>query len=692
MYLRGIPGRLDGVLLSKPSQRIAVNERPYIAIVERAQRGDPSAFAELVIGFQDLAVGAAFAWLGELELARDATQEAFLEAHLHLGELRDAAAFPAWLRRLVVKHCDRVTRRPRVPLAQFDLALDIPALGSDPITEIAARERAQWLRLAVEGLPAGERVVVALHYFAEVPGPALAEFLELPLSTVKKRLRRARARLRREGDRLMQNTIDAMRPSRTGEFAEEVAFFLALRQRDLAQVAQMLGRTPSLVNAQQQWDSRLVHEGVLPFASRATAVLTAIERDDLDMLRLLLHAGADLNGACGCVTGESPVWAAAVLNRVEHVRELLRRGAEPNVVAASGNTPLHVAAMRGHRDVAVSLLACGARIDALDTAGRTPADWAASNGYSELAVLIQSGTAGSADRASAPQGAADSPVLFSGIKALDLFVPIPRGGVVRFPFMAGVGMMVLLGELCRRVTSRDDGYALWAGFAQRPFDVRDWEAEMAELGISSRVQHRLVDFAADPQQRRDAFAASIDIAEAMRDSGHEVLVVLLCDTGHESDIEANLHRLGSAGAGSITTIVVTPFPERAGAVLSELAPPYKAQVVLDRRRARKRLFPSIDPLASLSELLDGERLGARHLDVASRARQAIASYMAIDPDFDRVDGAPDEVPADVARARRLLRYLRQPFHVAEPFTGHPGQWVSHAQLLDDVEAILGDCG
>ena len=73
-------------------------------------------------------------------------------------------------------------------------------------------------------------------------------------------------------------------------------------------------------------------------------MLTAIERNDIEMLKLLLDAGADVNGICGCVTAEAPVWAAALLNRVDHLRELLKRGANPNVVAASGNTPLHVAA------------------------------------------------------------------------------------------------------------------------------------------------------------------------------------------------------------------------------------------------------------------------------------------------------------------------------------------------------------
>ena len=104
-----------------------MTERAYIAVVERAQSGDLAAFAELVVAFQDLAVGTAFGWLREIELARDATQEAFLDAHLHLRELREPAAFPAWLRTLVVKHCDRVTRRPRAALTPLESAFDVPA-------------------------------------------------------------------------------------------------------------------------------------------------------------------------------------------------------------------------------------------------------------------------------------------------------------------------------------------------------------------------------------------------------------------------------------------------------------------------------------------------------------------------------------------------------------------------------------
>ncbi len=674
-------------------------QRDYTALVERAQRGEAAAFSELVIAFQDLAVGAAFGWLGEIEIARDVSQEAFLEAHLNLHQLREPAAFPGWLRRLVIKHCDRATRRRRMRWVPLDQALDITAATRDIVESLADVERAQWLRLAVEGLPAAERIVVALHYFADVSGPELSQFLELPLTTIKRRLRRARARLRDEGDRLMQDTVDKFRPSKTHQFSDTVAFFIALRAGDRSAVERMLKRSPELVHAQQEWDPSLVYDGVLPFASRATALITAIERDDLAMQTLLLDAGADVDGVCGCVTGESPLWAAAVMNRVAHLRELLARGANPNVVAAAGNTPLHVAAMRGLRDMAAQLLARGARSDVLDAHGRTPTDWSELNGHTELAAMLAT-RAPAIDRKNASSNGEhfgndpSAGVLWSGIKALDLFVPLRRGGLVRFPFKAGVGMVVLLGELSKRVTLRGGARALWTGFTQRPFDLRDWQAEMAELGIADRVEHSLVSFEATAAQRRDVFAAGLARADAMRDACGEVLVVLLCESGFEADVEASLVRLSSdGGPGRITTIVVTPFPERAEDIWREISPPYAAQIVLDRRRAKQRLFPSIDPSASLSDALTAQFVGSRHVEVAARAAALLGDYAQIDPMFDlfRERSRASEDPqteTDVARARKLLDYLTQPFLVAEPFSGHPGEWVGQAELLDGVEAIL----
>jgi F0F1-type ATP synthase beta subunit len=100
------------------------------------------------------------------------------------------------------------------------------------------------------------------------------------------------------------------------------------------------------------------------------------------------------------------------------------------------------------------------------------------------------------------------------------------------------------------------------------------------------------------------------------------------------------------------------------------------------------LFPSIDPLASLSDSLTDEFVGRRHVEIAQRAKQAFDAYARLDPNFDLFGSDRKEAGEGVVRAHRLLGYFRQPFLVAEPFSGHPGVSVGQTELLDAVEAIL----
>jgi hypothetical protein len=212
---------------------------------------------------------------------------------------------------------------------------------------------------------------------------------------------------------------------------------------------------------------------------------------------------------------------------------LLERGADPDRPAAGGTTPLQVAAMRGNAGVAEMLLARGADPQVCDRYGLTAADWARRNGHSALARrLLPGGAAGPEEQQPDTPGVSSlEQVLFTGIKAVDLFCPIPRGGLVRVPFMAGVGMLVLIGELCERMVRMPGGAALWTGFAQRPFDVADWRADMAELGILERVEFRMADLDASARQRREAFQQGMTRACRLRAQGGHVLLVLLSDEG-----------------------------------------------------------------------------------------------------------------------------------------------------------------
>ena len=167
----------------------------YESLVQAAQSGDLAAFDELVVRFQDAAREWAFQTLGDTHLAEDAAQEAFLVAYRQFDQLRDARAFPSWLKRIVISQCHRITRRA-APITPLDDEAAVHEEGRDPATEAESRELEASLRKAVEGLPAGERAVTELFYIVGYSQQEIAEQLQLPLTTVKKRLQYARERLK----------------------------------------------------------------------------------------------------------------------------------------------------------------------------------------------------------------------------------------------------------------------------------------------------------------------------------------------------------------------------------------------------------------------------------------------------------------------------------------------------------------
>jgi len=242
----------------------------YTESVERAKSGDANAFGDVVCEFQDMAFSVAYSWLGEPEAAKDVAQDAFLDAFKHLHQLRDADAFPGWLKRIVIKHCDRATRRKSFPWE--------PALAdqADPINEAADAETRRQVRAIVEALPPKERIAIALQYFADLTGPEIAALMELPLSTIKKRLRTARARLREFGEiPMIENKLSA--PS---NLSDAVMLFIGIRQRDYESIKRLLRKTPSLANATQSWDPQLAKKGILPLPNSATALIVAVELND----------------------------------------------------------------------------------------------------------------------------------------------------------------------------------------------------------------------------------------------------------------------------------------------------------------------------------------------------------------------------------------------------------------------------
>lgn len=190
--------------------------------VIRARAGDKDAFDWLVRHFRGRAVAYAYSILGGIEAAHDAAQEAFVEAYLTLPTLRQPAAFPALLRTLVFKHCDRRTRQKRLDTLPLQAAEQIYSPEPGPAEVAERREREEEIARAVQSLPEGQRAVVAFFYLGGRSHRDIAEFLGLPATTVKSRLYQARRRLKEKLFMLndnLQNDAFVARVSRSIEEA-----------------------------------------------------------------------------------------------------------------------------------------------------------------------------------------------------------------------------------------------------------------------------------------------------------------------------------------------------------------------------------------------------------------------------------------------------------------------------------------
>ena len=180
------------------------------------------AFCELVRIFQDMAYACAYAALGDFYLAEDAAQEAFISAWQKLGQLRQPEAFPGWFRRVVLTECNRLVRGKHLRTTLLDDGARLPSTHADPQRAIERDELTKAVFAAVKKLPQNERMVVVLFYVREYSQSDISAFLEVPLTTVAKRLYSARIRLRGMLMGGFKNDLTTHRPSRDESFAESV--------------------------------------------------------------------------------------------------------------------------------------------------------------------------------------------------------------------------------------------------------------------------------------------------------------------------------------------------------------------------------------------------------------------------------------------------------------------------------------
>lgn len=357
------------------------------ALVIAAQAGDGAAFDRIVGCFQAMAYASAYAMVGNVQLAEEITQEAFVEAYLNLGKLREPAAFPGWFRRIVFKQGDRSIRGKHVVTMPLETAFDMPQDELNPEVVVEGRERNEIVRRAVEALPEHERMVVVLFYSSGYALKEIAAFLEVPVTTVKKRLHDGRRRLKDELQETMRYALHEQQAVFADSFPAIVRLLIAARRGDVEGVKLLLDRKPMLVNtkAERNKQSSDAH-----LAGGYTALHEAAGNGHKAVVELLLDYGANVNARASYEL--TPLHTATSHNSKEVVALLLVHGANVNAAYSNGHTALHWAAMKGYGEIVQLLLEYGAAVNARSYFGRTPLHWAALKGYGEVVeVLLENG-------------------------------------------------------------------------------------------------------------------------------------------------------------------------------------------------------------------------------------------------------------------------------------------------------------
>ena len=291
-----------------------------IALIQRAQAGDREAFGAIVLRFQDMAVGYAYALLGDFHLAEDAAQEAFIQAFRDLPTLHEPRAFAAWFRRIVFKHCDRLTRRKQKPIISLDAVRNVVCVDVEP-AELAERaELRAEVNVAIAGLPEQTRAVTLLFYISDYSQREIAAFLDVPLTTVKKRLQAARRQLQQRMLAMVQDNLHEQAPSRNERFAQRVtAAVAAVHTGDVAALKTLLQQEPALATARSP-DGRNLLSHLTDWPGHRPS--------SVEIAQLLIGAGADINArTIDSAVGETPLQWAVSANDVAVAEALIDAGA-----------------------------------------------------------------------------------------------------------------------------------------------------------------------------------------------------------------------------------------------------------------------------------------------------------------------------------------------------------------------------
>lgn len=316
--------------------------------------------------------------------------------------------------------------------------------------------------------------------------------------------------------------------------------------------------------------------------------------------------------------------------------------------------------------------------------------------------------------------AANTELLETGIKVIDLLCPFAKGGKVGLFGGAGVGKTVNMMELIRNIAVEHSGYSVFTGVGERTREGNDFYHEMKESNVLDKVSLVYGQMNEPPGNRLRVALTGLTVAESFRDEGRDVLLFIdnifrytlagvevsallgrmPSAVGYQPTLAEEMgvlqERITSTRTGSITSIqaVYVPADDLTDPSPATTFAHLDATVVLSRQIAELGIYPAIDPLDSTSRQLDPLVVGQEHYDIARTVQGILQRYKEL-KDIIAILGMDELAEEDkqtVRRARKIQRFLSQPFNVAEVFTGSPGKYVSLKDTIRGFKAIIdGEC-
>ena len=308
-------------------------------------------------------------------------------------------------------------------------------------------------------------------------------------------------------------------------------------------------------------------------------------------------------------------------------------------------------------------------------------------------------------------------MLETGIKVIDLLAPYAKGGKIGLCGGAGVGKTVLILELIRNIAAESGGYSIFTGVGERSREGNDLWTEMTESGVIEKTALVFGQMNEPPGARMRVAETGLTMAEYFRDVKHQDVLLFIDNifrfvqagsevsallgrmpsaVGYQPTLATDLgelqERIASTTKGSITSVqaVYVPADDLTDPAPATTFSHLDATTVLSRKIVEQGIYPAVDPLESTSRILEADVVGEEHYRTARRVQEILQKYKELQ-DIIAILGMEelsDEDKVTVFRARKVQRFLSQPFHVAENFTGVSGKFVPIADTIRGFKAIL----